>query len=107
MKSHLSIVGLMGRLGVLAGALIAGACDQGVDLGHLLADGGQAGTSASSMGAAAPCVPVDDNNPCTEDICDNGVPVQKPLPAGFKCPDDGDPCTSDTCDSAASCAHAA
>src|SRR5262249_32021009 len=71
--------------------------------------GGQAGSASSSMGGAggAPCVPVDDNNPCTADLCENGVPVHKPLPAGFNCPEDGNPCTSDACDNTGTSAHPA
>jgi len=108
MKSHFPIVGRTGLFGLLAGGLLAGACDVGVSLGRLGEGGGQTSTSAASMGGAggAPCVPVDDNNPCTEDVCDNGVPVHQPMPAGLNCPDDGNPCTSDACDNAGSCAHA-
>src|SRR6185436_11773442 len=109
MKNHLSIVDRTGLFGLLAAGLLAGACGQGLDLGRPGAGGGQTSTSAaSSMGGAggAPCVPVDDNNPCTDDVCDNGVPVHHPIPAGLNCLDDGNPCTSDICDNAGSCAHA-
>ncbi len=34
-----------------------------------------------------------DGNPCTEDVCENGVCVYPPVP----CPDDGNPCTDDYC----------
>ena len=36
-------------------------------------------------GGGAPCVPVDDGNPCTVDVCENGVPVHHPSPAGSEC----------------------
>ncbi len=38
-----------------------------------------------------------DDNPCTEDICEAGMCVNTPLPDGTACPDDGNPCTDDVC----------
>jgi hypothetical protein len=45
---------------------------------------GGAPTTASSSGGA-PCVPVNDENPCTDDLCEDGLPVHSPTPAGSPC----------------------
>ncbi|MEZ4398828.1 MAG: DUF4215 domain-containing protein [Kofleriaceae bacterium] len=74
----------------LAGALGAVACGD---------DGGSGSPDARLPDAAidAPaCVPVDDGNPCTEDLCENNTPVNNPTP-GAACPMGG------TCDSAGMC----
>jgi hypothetical protein len=39
-------------------------------------------SSSGGSGGAGPCMPVDDSNPCTDDGCDNGLPVHKPTAAG-------------------------
>jgi VCBS repeat protein/FG-GAP repeat protein len=53
--------------------------------------GGAASSSSSSStvgsggtGGTA-CVPVDDSNPCTDDVCENEVPVHVPTAAGTAC----------------------
>ena len=43
-----------------------------------------ASSSASGTGGSM-CSPVDDSNPCTDDLCENGVPVNKPTAAGSVC----------------------
>jgi hypothetical protein len=48
--------------------------------------GGSGGATSSSSGSGGgDCVPVDDSNPCTDDVCENGAPVHKPTPAGSAC----------------------
>ncbi len=37
------------------------------------------------LDAGRACIPVDDKNPCTDDVCDNGVPMNKPTAAGSPC----------------------
>jgi slime mold repeat-containing protein len=37
--------------------------------------------------------PLDDDNACTDDHCEDGAPVHREIPL-----DDGDPCTKDYCD---------
>ena len=51
MKSHFSIVGRTGLFGLLAGGLLAGACDVDVILGRLEAGGGQGGAGGGQGGA--------------------------------------------------------
>src|SRR5262249_17296448 len=46
----------------------------------------------STTSSGVPCVPVDDNNPCTDDVCENGVPVSKPAAAGTACAMGGSLC---------------
>src|SRR5262245_58253069 len=53
--------------------------------------GGTSGTGGTGGTGGASCVPVDDKNPCTDDICENDKPVHKPV-TGPSC-DDGDACT--------------
>jgi hypothetical protein len=40
----------------------------------------------------APCAPVDDDNPCTDDICEGGLPVHLASPAGTECSTAGGRC---------------
>src|SRR5690349_1916613 len=56
--------------------------------------GGAGGTGGApgTTSTGAPCVPADDNNPCTEDVCENGVPVNKPAAAGTLCATGGSRC---------------
>jgi cysteine-rich repeat protein len=42
------------------------------------------------------CTPVDDSNECTTDVCEAGVPVHNPLPAGTAC-------TGGACDDSGTC----
>ena len=44
----------------------------------------------------AMCVPVDDNNDCTTDVCEGGVPVHNPIGAGTTC-------AGGVCDGAGAC----
>jgi hypothetical protein len=60
------------------------------------------GTTASSGGSGGACVPVDDGNPCTADVCENGVATSKPTPAGSVCSIGGT-----ECDGAGACVAAA
>jgi cysteine-rich repeat protein len=53
--------------------------------------GGAGGTSVST-GTGGACVPVDDGNECTDDVCENGVPVHNPTAAGSACTVDGTLC---------------
>lgn len=56
---------------------------------------GAAATSSSGTGGTA-CIPFDDTNDCTKDVCDNGVPVNKP-DVGKLCGPTG------SCDGAGTC----
>ncbi len=72
--------------------------------------GGNGGTPSSSSEASSTggnggsggaggvsCVPVDDDNLCTEDLCENDLAVHEPIADGTNC-SDGDVCTqTDTC----------
>src|SRR5262249_11279767 len=51
--------------------------------------GGSPGTTSSTTGT---CIPVDDNNPCTDDVCEGGLPVHHPVPAGSPCSMGGPRC---------------
>lgn len=72
--------------------------------------GGGATTSSASSGTAgsggggsggAPCIPADDGNPCTDDVCTDGTLANPPKANGTAC-DDGDACTpADTCQAGA------
>ncbi len=44
-------------------------------------------TSSSSAGGSggSDCVPVDDSNPCTNDVCVNGAPAHPPAAPGSAC----------------------
>ena len=42
-------------------------------------------SSSSSGTGGGPCVPIDDNNACTDDVCENDLPVSKPTAAGSAC----------------------
>lgn len=51
------------------------------------------GFFVSSFGCeVTPCEPVDDNDPCTQDTCEQGLVVHVPVADGLPC-DDGDSCT--------------
>jgi hypothetical protein len=50
-----------------------------------------AATTSGGTGGSA-CVPVDDGNACTVDVCENGVAVNKPVPAGNPCSIGGTMC---------------
>lgn len=45
---------------------------------------GETGDSGAA-GASPGCVPIDDGNPCTEDVCKNGFPEDHASPAGTAC----------------------
>ena len=53
--------------------------------GGLAGDSGAAGMSSS-------CVPVNDNNPCTDDVCLNGAPANPPTALGTACTSGGTKC---------------
>ncbi len=81
--------------------------------------------------ANSTCTPVPDGNPCTDDVCTNGVPTWVPRPAGTSCDtnttvcdgagtcsaagqchlgtlpvlDDNNPCTTDACDPVTGVVH--
>jgi hypothetical protein len=58
---------------------------------------GPAANSGSSGSSGADCVPVDDHNLCTDDVCENGAPASKPVANGAAC-SDGNACTlTDSC----------
>lgn len=61
-----------------------------------------------TFGPATPvCTPTSDGNPCTEDVCINGVPAWQPRAVGSNCDSDGTVCNgSATCSSAATCVTA-
>src|SRR5689334_5771969 len=97
-RASISTVLFVGLLANSLGCeLIAGA-DRSLihDTGATSGTGGGLATSsstgASSTGAGGaggaggtgggPCVAVDDGNPCTDDVCEGGMPVHTPTPAG-------------------------
>ena len=41
-----------------------------------------AGQLVRLRGGGAACVPGNDQNPCTDDVCENGLPVHHATPAG-------------------------
>jgi hypothetical protein len=45
-----------------------------------------------SLPIDAPCVPINDMNECTDDICTGGVPANPPLPRNTLCHDSADQC---------------
>ena len=71
---------------------------------HLREGGGGSGTATSSSSTAtsssstatsssgSACVPVDDSNPCTNDVCENGAPTHPPTAAGRTCSTGGTLC---------------
>lgn len=56
------------------------------------------GSGGNGGNGGAPCMPIDDNNPCTDDICDNELPVHEPTAAGTACNGGGT-----LCDGAGAC----
>ena len=47
--------------------------------------GGSGGAGAGGGEGGSACVPVDDHEPCTDDVCENGVPAHKPTAVGTPC----------------------
>src|SRR5690242_18216939 len=85
--------------------LVLLACSLGCASIEMVGTGGAGGTggapatmssSSSTEGSGGaggvPCVPIDDNNPCTDDLCNNGLPVHPPTPAGAPCSMGGSLC---------------
>ena len=71
--------------------------------GTSTSSGSGAGGDTTGTGGAGgnPCEPIDDGNPCTEDLCEGDVAFSKPLGDGSSC-EDGDGCTLwDVCQSGA------
>ncbi|MFO0592891.1 MAG: DUF4215 domain-containing protein [Polyangiaceae bacterium] len=58
----------------------------GTGAGGLTAGGGTGGTGG------APCVPVDDGNECTDDVCEANLPVHVDKPVGSPCQSGGSQC---------------
>ncbi len=56
--------------------------------------GGTGGGSVASSGGTGgtACAPVDDDNPCTDDICEGGVPKSTPTAVGSPCSMEGTLC---------------
>src|SRR5262249_38886419 len=42
-------------------------------------------SSGGGAGGGPACTPVDDGNPCTDDVCTDGVPAHPPSAAGISC----------------------
>ncbi|MDI3285471.1 VCBS repeat-containing protein [Polyangium sp. 15x6] len=61
--------------------------------------GGAGGNGGNGGAGGGECTPEDDENPCTEDVCEDGVPTHKPTAAGTALPDQvtGD-CQEAVCD---------
>jgi hypothetical protein len=63
--------------------------DQVVLGGYQHGAGGGATTASSSsssgIGGGPPCMPIDDGNPCTTDICEGGIPTYIPVTGGTPC----------------------
>ena len=47
-------------------------------------------SSAGSGSGGGACAPIDDQNPCTDDVCENGAAIGKPTAAGTSCSTDGE-----------------
>jgi len=85
--------GLAWRMWVaVAAVVVVGGCTAilGVDNEYtLVAEGGGGSSSSTAMSSSgtggAACVPMDDSNPCTDDVCDNGVPKSTPTAASSPC----------------------
>ncbi len=74
-----------------------------VDRNLIVGTGGAGGASTTSTSATTggggsggtgggPCVPVDDGNACTDDVCTNGQPTHTPTAAGTSCSNGGALC---------------
>ncbi len=84
-----SIASIVGTVAITA---LGGGCSS--DPGSATGGGGTgessstatsgSGTGGSGTGGTA-CAPVDDQNPCTDDVCNNGGPKSKPVAAGTPC----------------------
>src|SRR6185503_17081159 len=52
--------------------------------------GGTSSTATTSSGTGgsggSPCTPVDDQKPCTDDVCENGMPAHHPVASGTVLP---------------------
>lgn len=81
-------------LAVVAAIVIGCGSRSPLDLGWSGAGGSGGSTPTSGSTGSGPCVPVDDSSPCTDDVCEGGVPVHRPNPEteGSAC-DDADVCT--------------
>ena len=100
--------GTGGATGGTGGAVIAGGTGGTAGEGGSTVTGGTGGATGGSGGVGgSSCVPVSDGNPCTNDICESGVPVHVPAPAGIPCPEAGTVCNGSGqcvgCLSAADC----
>ncbi len=58
--------------------------------------GATGGNGGGGSGGGTPCVPVDDQNPCTDNRCAGGMPVHVPKP-------DGAACVTDACSPGGTC----
>ncbi|WP_437717285.1 VCBS repeat-containing protein [Sorangium sp. So ce448] len=54
--------------------------------------GGGSGGGEGRGGGPAACVAVDDGNPCTDELCDDGQPVHRPTRVGVACSTGGTRC---------------
>ncbi|MDC3962257.1 FG-GAP repeat domain-containing protein [Polyangium jinanense] len=81
--------------GSLGCELIAKVDRSEIDIGA----GGSGGAGGNGGAGGGECTPEDDENPCTEDVCEDGVPTHKPTAAGTALPDQvtGD-CQEAVCD---------
>jgi hypothetical protein len=67
------------------------------------ANGGGGGGSQSGSSGSGGCTPVDDGNPCTIDVCNNGAPANVPLPKGSQCGGGGADAGVSLCNAMAEC----
>ncbi len=63
------------------------------------ATGGGGATGGTTGGGGSACTPVDDGKECTDDVCENDVPVSNPKTIGTACTEDG----GTVCDGAGTC----
>jgi EGF domain len=76
---------------------IPGSCADGLGGAPTTTSSTISSSSSSSAGGSggsggSTCVPVDDKNPCTNDVCENGVPAHPPTAAGSDCSTGGTLC---------------
>lgn len=81
---------------LVAIGVIAGGCsaeirgpqaNSGAASGATGSGGGGGAATSSTGGGGGDCVPVDDHDPCTDDVCEGGVPVSKPGASSAPCND--------------------
>ena len=86
-EPHEESLGVIWGLRTAALVVVLEGCATNSQTGNNTGGSGGAGGTSHAV-----CAPVDDHNPCTDDVCENGSPVSKPAEAGSACATGGTVC---------------